>query len=77
MKDQNFSTAFTVDETPEEAFAAINRVRAWWTGEPGIEGSTRKLGDEFTYHYNPHEIVPGLVESSDSRRTARYATWTC
>jgi hypothetical protein len=26
----------------------------------------------------PHtEIVPGLVESSGSRRTARYATWTC
>jgi len=23
------------------------------------------------------EIVPGLVESSGSRRTARYATWTC
>jgi hypothetical protein len=22
-------------------------------------------------------IVPGLVESSGSRRTARYATWTC
>jgi hypothetical protein len=67
MKDQNFSTAFTVDETPEEAFAAINRVRAWWTGEPGIEGSTSKLGDEFTYHYNPHhyskqkitEFIPG------------------
>jgi hypothetical protein len=23
------------------------------------------------------EIVPGLVESGGSRRTARYATWTC
>jgi hypothetical protein len=67
MKGQNFSTAFTVDQTPEEAFAAINNVRGWWTGEPGIEGSTSKLGDEFSYRYNPHhyskqkitEFIPG------------------
>jgi hypothetical protein len=54
MNAQNFSATFTVDQTPEEAFAAINNVRAWWTGEPGIEGSTGKLGDEFTYRYKPH-----------------------
>jgi hypothetical protein len=67
MKSQNFSTAFTVHQTPEEAFAAINNVRGWWTGEPGIEGSTRKLGDEFSYRYNPHhynkqkitDFIPG------------------
>ena len=54
MKSQNFTTAFTVDQTPAEAFAAINNVRRWWTGDPGIEGSTGKLGDEFTYRYDPH-----------------------
>jgi len=67
MKSQNFSTAFTVDQTPEEAFAAINNVRGWWAGKPGIEGSTDKLGDEFTYRYTPHhyskqkitEFIPG------------------
>jgi hypothetical protein len=67
MSQENFSTAFTVDQTPEEAFAAINNVRGWWTGEPGVEGSTDKLGDEFTYRYEPHhyskqkitELVPG------------------
>lgn len=67
MKSQDFTTAFTVDQTPEEAFAAINNVRGWWTGKPGIEGSTAKLGDEFTYRYNPHhyskqritEFIPG------------------
>ena len=67
MKSQNFTTTFTVDQTPEEAFAAINNVRGWWTGEPGIEGSTDKLGAEFTYRYEPHhhckqkitEFVPG------------------
>jgi hypothetical protein len=65
MKDQNFSTSFTVDQTPEEAFAAINNVRGWWSEE--IEGGTAKLGDEFTYHYKDvhsckmklSEVTPG------------------
>jgi len=49
MNDENFTTTFTVDQTPEEAFAAINDVRGWWSGE--FEGSTDKLNDEFTYRY--------------------------
>jgi hypothetical protein len=67
MLDQNFTTTITVDQTPEEAFAAINNVRGWWTGKPGVEGSTKKLGDEFMYRYEPHhstkqkitEFIPG------------------
>jgi hypothetical protein len=67
MKDQNLTISFTVDQTPDVAFAAINNVRGWWTGKPGIEGSTDTLGDEFTYRYDPHhyskqkitEFTPG------------------
>jgi len=65
MSAQNFTAAFTVDQTPAEAFAAINNVRGWWSGN--IEGSTDKLGDEFTYryedvHYSKQkitELIPG------------------
>ncbi len=65
MKSSDYTTSFVVDQTPEEAFAAINNVRGWWSGN--IEGSTSKLGGEWTYrykdvHYSKQkitELVPG------------------
>ena len=47
MSGQDYTTSFTVSQTPKEAFDAINNVRGWWSGE--VEGNTDKLDAEFTY----------------------------
>ena len=60
MTTPNFTTTILIDQTPEQAFNAINNVRGWWSGE--INGSTDKLNDEFTYrsgefHFSKQRIV--------------------
>lgn len=45
----SFTAAFSVDQTPEKVFQAINNVRGWWSED--IEGDTDKAGGEFTYRY--------------------------
>jgi hypothetical protein len=63
----NFTATISVDQTPEEAFAAINNVRAWWSGE--IEGETNKLGGEFTYRYlDVHRSMQKITELSPGRK---------
>jgi hypothetical protein len=67
MSDHDFTTTFTVDQSPEEAFAAINNVRGWWSGE--IDGDTAKLGDEFSYRYEDiHRSTQRITESIQATR---------
>ncbi|HVM32607.1 MAG TPA: SRPBCC domain-containing protein [bacterium] len=49
---KDFTTAFTVDQSPQEVFAAIQNVRGWWS--QALEGRSAKKGDEFIFRY------PGL-----------------
>jgi hypothetical protein len=65
MKTKDYSVSFTVDQSPEEVFAAVNNVRGWWSEE--IDGSTDELGAQFKFHYKDlhrstqkiTEFVPG------------------
>ena len=65
MNNRNYTITLTVNQAPEEAFAAINNVRGWWSEE--IEGSTDKPAAEFKYHFKDihrcklkiTELIPG------------------
>jgi hypothetical protein len=86
MTATDFSTTLVVDQTPKEAFTAINNVRGWWSEE--IEGSTGKLNEEFNYHYQdlhrcsmkiieliPNEKVVWLVMDNYFKFTKNKTEW--
>jgi hypothetical protein len=58
MANHDFSTAFTVDNSPEEAFAAITNVREWWSAE--LIGKSADVGDRFTFE------VPGVHRTTQT-----------
>ena len=61
METSDFTTSILVDQTPKEVFDATTNVRGWWSKE--IEGGTRKLNDEFRYHYEDvHRCHIKLIE---------------
>lgn len=87
MKTKDFTTSILIDQSPEEAFNAINNVSGWWQGE--IKGNSNKLNDEFTYrmeefHFSKQrvvEIVPNkkivwLVTESQLNFIEDKSEWT-
>jgi hypothetical protein len=40
MKNQNYTTSFTVDQSPEDVFAPITNVRGWWAARPNCASPT-------------------------------------
>ena len=61
MATTDFATTILVGQSPKKAFNAINNPRGWWSEE--IEGSTEKLNDEFSYHYEDvHRCKMKLIE---------------
>ena len=61
MSDKSFTASFSVDQSPEEVFDAINNVRGWWS--QAIEGDTNKPGAEFSYHFKDiHRCKIEIIE---------------
>jgi uncharacterized protein YndB with AHSA1/START domain len=61
MKKDGFTTSFTVDQSPEEVFKAVNNLRGWWSGE--VNGDADRPGAEFTYRYqNMHKSTQQVTE---------------
>lgn len=66
MSSQDYSTTLIVPHSADVVFIAITDVAAWWTGVPGVAGRAGRVGDEFSYRYQPHhysrqrvtELVP-------------------
>ena len=65
MNTQNYTVSFTVDQSPQSVFDAINNVRGWWAEDE--EGDTDRPGAVFYHHYKDvhrctlkiTEFVPG------------------
>ncbi|GAA1604214.1 SRPBCC domain-containing protein [Kribbella sancticallisti] len=67
MTDPSFTTTFTVDQTPRQAFDAISNVRGWWSEQ--VDGGTANAGDEFTYRYRDvHHCTMRVTEAIPGRK---------
>jgi hypothetical protein len=73
MKTKDFTTTILVDQTPQEAFDAINNVRGWWSGK--IEGTTDELGAEWTYSYKKlHRTTQKITALVPSKKIVWHVT---
>ena len=50
MTDHSFATTLSVEATPDEAYAAINDVRGWWSQD--VDGRTDVVGATFAFRGN-------------------------
>ena len=73
MTKPDYTTSFTVEQSPEEAFAAITNPRAWWSEE--IDGRTDQLGAEFVFHYQSlHKSTQKITEFVPSKKVVWHVT---
>jgi len=65
--ERGYSTSCTVEQSPEQVYAAILDVGSWWTGQ--VEGRADEVGAEFSYRHPPqHYSLQRVVELDPGRR---------
>jgi hypothetical protein len=70
---KSLTLAFTVDQSPQQVYDAINDVGSWWAGK--IEGRTDVVGAEFTYRYEDfHRSTQKITELVPGKRVAWHVT---
>lgn len=70
---RGYTTSYVVEQSPDEVYAAVLDVRAWWTGE--VEGRTDEVGAEFTYRHPPqHYSRQRVTELEPARRVVWLVT---
>jgi len=66
---ENFTSLFTVDRTPQETFDAVLDVRDWWS--EAVEGVTDQVGGVFEYHYQDvHRCRIRVTDLEPGRKVA-------
>ena len=69
----DYTTSFTVGQSPEQVFDAINNVRGWWS--EGIQGGTDQPGAEFTFqHKDVHRTTQKITEFVPGKRVVWHVT---
>ena len=63
----SFTTTLSVDQSPDEVFAAVLNVRGWWS--ENIDGPTDQPGELFTYHHQDvHRCTIRVAEMTSPTR---------
>jgi len=63
----SFTTTLSVDQSPNEVFAAVLNVRGWWS--ENIDGPTDQPGELFTYHHQDvHRCTMRVAEMTSPSR---------
>lgn len=60
MEQPSYSTVIMTPKSTNEVYMAINNVPGWWT--ENFEGSSKKIGDEFTVTFSETFIKLKVVE---------------
>ncbi len=61
MEQKNYHSSITAAITPQEAFASIANVNAWWA--KNFKGRATTLGDTFTVQFGDTKVDFEIVEA--------------